>query len=265
VSADPTMKARALVGSAVLVLALVLGTEGLLSAGVVWKADFETGDISQFNGNVNATNKGRTNIEIVSDPVRQGKAAAKLTLHPDDTFAARQMRVQLTRHSPRTGEGQDLFLSFYLRMNEAPLARDNFAYWESDESWRNMMTWWVEPREGGGATINFGTGNLGPSKHWTADFTPGRWHQLAMHIRWSTNPQAGRIKLWYDGKVVVDIPAQTKADANPMFFQPGVHRAERSSAVDTLFFDDFVEGDTLADIRLIKPDRRASGVPPAGR
>jgi hypothetical protein len=252
-SADFTTKSRALIGSGGLVLALVLGAQGRLAAGVVWKADFETGDISQFNGNINATNKDRKNIEIVSDPVRQGKSAAKLTIHSDDTFAARQMRVQLTRHSPRTAEGQDLYLSFYLRMNQAPLVRDNFAYWESDKSWRNMMTWWVEPKERGGATINFGTGNLGPNKHWTADFTLGRWHQMAMHILWSTDPQVGRIKLWYDGKVVVDIRAQTKADANPMFFQPGLHRADRSSAVDTLFLDDFVESDTLADIGLVKP------------
>ena len=239
----------------VTVAALVLGAQRPVAAEVVWKADFETGDIGQFNGNVNATNKERQNIEIVADPVRQGKSAARLTIHPDDTFHERQMRVQLTRHTPRTEEGQKLYLSFYLRMNQAPLVRDNFAYWESDKSWRNLMTWWVEPKGKAGATVNFGTGNLGPNQHWSANFTLGRWHQMAMEIHWSTDPKIGRIKLWYDGKVVVDIPAQTKADANPMFFQPGIHRADRSSAVDTLFLDDFIEADALADIRLVKPAR----------
>jgi hypothetical protein len=249
------MKSRALIGSGVLLAAFALGARRQVAAGVVWKADFETGDISQFDGDINATKADRKNIEIVSDPVRQGKSAAKLTIHPDDTFKARQMRVQLTRNSRRTEEGQTLYLSFYLRMNQAPLVRDNFAYWESDKSWRNLMTWWVEPTAGGGTTINFGTGNLGPQKHWTAPFTLERWHQLAMQIHWSTDPKVGRIKLWYDGKVVVDIPARTKADANPMFFQPGIHRADRASAVDTLFFDDFIEADTEADIRLVEPPR----------
>jgi hypothetical protein len=40
-----------------------------------------------------------------------------------------------------------------------------------------------------------------------------------------------------------------------MFFQPGIHRADRSSAVDTLFLDDFIEADALADIRVVKPSR----------
>src|SRR5262245_37665013 len=109
------MKSRARFGSGLLLVGLVVGAPDRGSAGVVWKADFKTGDISQFNSNVNATKEDRKNIEIVSDPVRQGKSAAKLTIHPDDTFKARQMRVQFTRHTPRTEEGQDLFLSFYLR------------------------------------------------------------------------------------------------------------------------------------------------------
>ena len=165
------------------------------------------------------------------------------------------MRVQVTRRPTRTEEGQDLFFSFYLRMNEAPLIRDNFAYWESEKSWRNMMTWWVAPKEGGGTTINFGTGNLGPNKHWTADFTTRRWHQMAMHIHWSPDPKVGRIKLWYDGEVVVDIKAPTKPDANPMFFQTGIHRADRATEVDTIFLDNFIEADTLADVMPVKPAR----------
>ena len=48
------------------------------------------------------------------------------------------------------------------------------------------MTWWVEPDGAGGARIKYGTGNLGRNgTHWEAGFEIGKWHQVAMHIRWS--------------------------------------------------------------------------------
>lgn len=250
------MKSRVILRSAVVLVGFVAVAAGPAAAEVVWKADFETNDISQFDGTMNATKDARKNIEIVTMPRQQGKYAAKMTIHPDDTFKTRQMRVQFTRRPQRTEEGQDLFMSFHLRMEEAPLVRDNFAYWESDTSWKNVMTWWVAPKEGGGTTINFGTGNLGPNQHWSADFSIKKWHQMVMHIHWSPDPQVGRIKLWYDGKVVVDIKAVTKPDKNPMFFQPGIHRADRTDAVDTIYFDNFIEADALADVMPVKPSKR---------
>jgi hypothetical protein len=254
------MNRQAVSRLAALSIAVALTTEGRALAEVVWKADFETNDISQFVGTMNATKDARKNIEIVTAPKQQGKYAAKMTIHPDDTFKARQMRVQFTHRPQRTEEGQDLFMSFYLRMDEAPLVRDNFAYWESDTSWKNVMTWWVAPKSadnpGGGTTINFGTGNLGPNQHWTADFSLKKWHQMVMHIHWSPDPQVGSIKLWFDGKVVVDIKAVTKPDKNPMFFQPGIHRADRSEAVDTIYFDNFIEADALADVMPVKSAKR---------
>jgi hypothetical protein len=123
-----------------------------------------------------------------------------------------------------------------------------------------LMTWWVAPPAavgaGGATTINFGTGNLGPNKHWTADFSLKQWHQMVMHIHWAKDPQVGAIKLWYDGKLVVDIKATTKPDENPMFFQTGIHRADRTDAVDTIFLDNFVEADALADVMPAKRAKR---------
>src|SRR5712671_6259855 len=134
-------------------------------AAVTWRADFETGNLSQFSGNVNATNGTRRNIEIVADPVQQGQSAGKFTIHADDTFAATQMRVQVTRNGSRTGEGQDVFMSWYFLIAADPMIRDNIAYWETSGSNRNMMTWWIAPKAGGGTTFDFGTGSLGSTKH----------------------------------------------------------------------------------------------------
>jgi hypothetical protein len=245
------MQSRPLVAwSAALVLAAVSTWSGAVRAAVIWKADFETGDLTQWNGTTNGSKGARKNIEFVADPVQQGKTAAKFTIHPDDTFGGGQQRVQVTRNQARTGEGQDTFMSWYVLVPADPLIRDNIAYWESNSSYQNMMTWWVAPKgaAGGGTTINYGTGALGRNKQWTADITLNKWHQLAVHIHWSVNAQMGSVQLYFDGAMVVDVKVQTKADGNSLFFQAGYHRASVSPLIDSIYIDNFVEADNLAEI-----------------
>src|SRR6185436_19616098 len=59
------MRFHALTGSPLLLSTLPLAAAAPVTGNVVWKADFETGDISQFDGSVNATRADRKNIEIV--------------------------------------------------------------------------------------------------------------------------------------------------------------------------------------------------------
>src|SRR5258708_18571813 len=222
-------------------------------ATMTWKADFETGNLSQFNGSVNATKGTRKNIEFVPDPVAEGKLAGKFTIHADDTFASTQMRVQVDRLGARTGEGQDVFTSFYFLVAADPMIRANIAYWETSGSNRNMMTWYLLPKgvTGGGTTLNFGTGNLGNGKHlFTGDVAVGQWHQVAFHVHWSQSAATGEIIFWLDGTQVVDEKAANKPDGNPLTFQAGIHRASLSTLIDTVYFDNFLEGDAQADIMI---------------
>jgi MYXO-CTERM domain-containing protein len=174
------------------------------------------------------------------------------------------MRVQINRGSPRTGEGMDLFMSFWFMMTTAPGVRDNINYFESNGSNQNMMTWWVAPKTGGGNTVNYGTGSLGRTVQWTADFTLNQWHQLAWQIHWSVNATTGAVKMWYDGKQVLDIKAKTKADSNSMNMQTGFHRASPSSAVDSVFLDNYLEGESLEDIQITTTGASDGGVPADG-
>jgi hypothetical protein len=110
------------------------------------------------------------------------------------------------------------------------------------------MTWWVEPKPGG-ALIKYGTGNLGRNgTHWEADFVPGKWHHLAMHIRWSEDPEKGNTRLWFDGVPVLDKKLKTRGPEAVYFCQPGIHRTPHSAAVDTIYFDDFILADTLDEV-----------------
>ena len=223
-----------------------------LSAKVIFKADFETGDLSQWNNSgtrgQNATPK---NIQVVTDIVQQGKYAAKITIHEDDVFNAQQLRAQLGGPRVTVEEGSDTYMSFYMYMAEAPKDRDNFFYWEGNPPprYNNVMTWWVEPKEGGGTLIKYGTGNLGRNgTEWEADFTTGKWHQLAMHIHWSEDKEKGNTRLWLDGVLVLDKKLKTKGPESVYFCQPGIHRSPHRPSVDTIYFDNFILADTLEEV-----------------
>ena len=65
---------------------------GSASAEVLFKADFETGDFSQFAGLGKNIKPGH--IGVVTDVVHSGKYAGRFTIHEDDVFNARQLRAQ---------------------------------------------------------------------------------------------------------------------------------------------------------------------------
>ena len=223
-------------------------------AGILFKADFETGDLSQWAStgtrNVNASPR---NIQIVSDVVQQGKFAARITIHEDDIFNPQQLRVQMGGPKVTVQEGSDTFMSFSLYMADGPKDRDNFFYWEGTPppKWDNVMTWWVEPdpNDDHKTLISYGTGNLGRNgTHWQTDFTTGKWHHLAMHIHWSEDPEQGNTRLWFDGKLVLDKKLKTKGPEAVYFCQPGIHRSPHRPSVDTIYFDNFILADTLEDV-----------------
>ena len=67
---------------------------GAGSAKVIFKADFETGDLSQWSTTgIRGKNTTPRNFQVVTDIVREGKFAGKFTIHEDDVFNAQQLRV----------------------------------------------------------------------------------------------------------------------------------------------------------------------------
>jgi hypothetical protein len=229
----------------------------LLSAGIahgtiLFKADFETGDLSEWaKTGIRGQNATPRNVQVVTDIVQQGKYAVKVTIHEDDVFNPQQLRAQIGGPKITVEEGSDTYMSFSLYMAEAPKDRDNFFYWEGQPPprYNNVMTWWVEPKEGGGTLIKYGTGNLGRNGVlWEAEFSTGKWHRLAMHIHWSEDPEKGVAKLWFDGKPVLDKKVKTKGAENVYFCQPGIHRSPHRPSVDSIYFDNFILADTLEEV-----------------
>jgi hypothetical protein len=203
---------------------LLLALTTSLPAEVLFRATFETGDLTEWaNTGTRSQNATPRNIQLVTDIVQSGKYAAKVTIHEDDVFNASQLRAQLGGPRVTVEEGSDTYMSFHLYMADEPKDRDNFFYWEGNPPprYNNVMTWWIEPSPSGGALIKYGTGNLGRNgTHWEAPFTTGKWHHLTMHIRWSEDsekatPASGSMAHSYSIKNSKPKAARPSTSASP--------------------------------------------------
>ncbi|WP_437869744.1 polysaccharide lyase [Sorangium sp. So ce363] len=232
------------------------------SAAPVWTGDFETGNLNQWNTTLNGEH-----ISVVTSPVLQGTRAGRVQLTNDARWSNGIKRVELN-HKPaagRTAEGAQTYFAWSFYLPEA-LAADpptQIGYWESENSYNQMMSFEVV-----GQHISFATRKPDNKVHWEADgaVTPGVWHRIALHIRWSTNPNQGSVDVWFDGKqVVTGGKAQTLADNNAHFTQIGLLR-NPSEFTDSpvIVLDDAVEGDTLEDVRPALPSSGEGGAGGAG-
>jgi hypothetical protein len=223
-------------------------------ADVAWVGDFEDGTLDQWDGALN----GR-NISVVMDPVAEGAYGARIELTNDAVWPNGLKRVEL-HHGPdpaRTAEGAETYFawSFYLPETLPADPSQQIGYWESDQSYQQMMAFQVEAEH-----ISFATRRPQNQIHWEQDgvVTPGAWHRIAMRIFWSKDAAQGEVDVWFDGEQVVSgAQAQTLADDNPHFTQVGLLRgAVEFADAPVIMIDDAVEGDTLEDVR---PDALSQG------
>jgi MYXO-CTERM domain-containing protein len=251
---------------------LVAGRAG---ATVVWTATFEknkSGDVcssaaagAEFSPGINETKGTRINAQVLGEQVHSGSLACKVTVHPDDTFTYGQNRVDIQHRSTLTAEGMDSYLSGYYMMPADAQVRNEIGFYETLTTSSNAMDIWVAPKTGGGTTINFAIGFLPMTASWTADFKIGVWHQIGIHVHWSQMATVGYADVWLDGvKTVTMLNGKTKPDGNPLFYQTGLHRRNTYQFTDTIYFDDFSEGDTEADMHIMTPGAGSDGgVPPS--
>jgi hypothetical protein len=255
-------------------LAFALGFAALTAsdparATVVWTATMEKGDLSEWtsqtNGTIHLDAGVRTNILASTDRAYSGSYSCKVTVHPDDIYGMYlQDRADTKHNSTLTGEGKDSWLSGYYFLPEDAKTRNEIAFYETMMTSRNWMDLWIEPKTGGGTTVKFGIesngANLGSVLVWTGEWKVGVWHQWAIHVHWSTDATKGLVDLWWDGQqVITGYKHKTKYDTNDMFFQTGLHRVLTQPYTETIYFDDMIEADALADAKLMAANPNGNG------
>ncbi len=223
----------------------------LAFAAPVWVGDFETNDLSQFDGLLNANVNGVDYITVVQDVVAQGQYAARIELHDDAIWPNNGLRRVELHHTPargRTDEGAQTWFawSFYLPETLSADVDQSIGYWETAASYHQLLVWNIT-----GEQVTFATRYPDYVEHWQADVaTAGSWHRVAIHLAWSQDPELGAVDVWFDGEQVVTAAAvATLADTNAAFTQLGLLRGNFDfDDVPVIYIDDAVEGDSYEDV-----------------
>jgi len=231
-----------------IILIAVIGSYAHHSDGaVLWRGDFETEDFSQWDYLLHPAG-----FSITRDCVREGKAAARITINGKESFLW-QGRKELNRselqYKPTQGatiEGKDTFFrfSFYLK---SPFSEREHAlgYWESHGNFQQMMRFNIT-----GTALSFQeTATNNPFWRLPNGAAPRRWHQLLMHIHWSTDAHKGFVQTWVDGTDMGKNNFKTLNSPNAaMFTQIGILRHQEDS-IEEIFIDDVMATDSLAELQ----------------
>lgn len=203
-----------------------------------WRGDFETGNLLQWSYLLNPRG-----LSVVDAPLAQGRHAARVEITERDLWPNGLNRVELEYKPPRAmlAEGQRSCFAWRFFLPAALSdARHQIGYWESYPSYKQIMSFEVR-----GETITFVTRMPADHVHWTTTgaVTPNVWHQLATCARWSTDPAAGAVDVWFDGKQVVTNGAARTLWDNPLspnFVHIGILR-DVPAPPEIMFLDDAFE------------------------
>jgi hypothetical protein len=232
-----------------LLSALLFASATTVSAEVIWRGDFETGDTSQWKG------APKAGVAVVKDPVRAGKFALRI----DGTSAAKKGKLDRIefQHQPKppgTAEGTERYFGWSVCLPKKLIdAGHSLGYFETRNSWSQVMAFEVK-----GEDILFTT-RVPYKQQWRGKvrMTAGKWHDFALHVLWSRDPEKGLVEVWFDGeKVVPRTNTATLKDENPVFFQVGLLR-ETSDVPETMVIDHVTEGTALEDVTPPNSDVKA--------
>ena len=228
-----------------LLLVFLFVTATTVSAEVIWRGDFETGDTSQWKG------APKDGVTVVRDPVREGKYALRI----DGTNAAKKGKLDRIefQHQPKppgTAEGTERYFGWSVYLpKKLTDANHSLGYFETRKSWSQLMAFEVK-----GEDILFTT-RVPYKQQWRGKgkMTAGKWHDFALHVLWSRDPEKGFVEVWFDGEKVVPLTkTATLKDENVAFFQIGLLR-ETSDVPETILIDHVTEATTLEDVNPPRP------------
>ncbi|UTF58896.1 polysaccharide lyase [Gilvimarinus sp. DA14] len=228
----------------IMVLVGLLAVAASAQADDIWRGDFETGDLSQWHYHLNPQG-----IEVQSDCVYQGEHAALITLTGAEEFLwhgnAALNRSELTFKPSDTREGAEVYFGWSFYLPEAlSQAKHELGYWESSDSWQQQIRFNIH-----GEALSFQTSSA-DTAHWSAPqgASAGVWHDVAMHIHFSSDPQKGHVTLWHDGEQVFAQHLQTRVnDTDAMFTQIGILRA-REDSTETILIDNARQTDNAVEL-----------------
>lgn len=207
----------------------------------LWRGDFETGDVSQWT---KLQSVSRDRIQIVEDPVQEGRYAAKVTVkYGDDPIGASGNRNELVYTADEPADGEVRWYRWHVLWPED---------YQSADTWQ-LFTQWHHWIGGGSPPLAFYVRNedlhlgIPDGVLWRAPLERGVWHEFVFGVRWSADPSVGWVELELNGEpVLARTPQRTLLPGTgSVYLKQGLYRST------TIRFDQtvFVDGMTIATTR----------------
>jgi len=213
-------------------------------ASVVWRGDFETGDLSQWT---ESQQVAPDRMQVVDAPVRQGKHALRVEVRQgDDPINASGDRAELV-WAPVETEGNDRYYAWStMWASDFP----SIPTWQAFTQWHHTGNTGTPPLE---MYVNGETMYLAIGAHetvvWTHPLARGTWHDFILHVKWSSDPSVGFVELWYDGKQeLLKTNGDTMYPGQDNIMKQGLYRNDTIAAVGVLYHDGMTVATTLDDV-----------------
>jgi hypothetical protein len=224
-------------------------------------------------------------VDIVTEPVRKGKYALKLTIRAGDSVVQGDetrdkercefLRLNSCRKGPCTlgsegREGSELWYAWSV------LIPEDYKYVDtSAQNYQIMGQWHDQPEPGRkptgnsppisvhyhssgpsqGFRIQYGLRKRGPIQEIEAPIQKGKWVDLMFHIRFSQGSD-GFLEAWKDGVSVASASGATRItgpnmfNAQPDYLRLGLYRGRSQTQTNTFYYDEIRIGTTKAAVQV---------------
>lgn len=223
--------------------ALLLPT--LATASTMWRGDFETGNLSQWD-RVQTVSSSR--MLVVSSPVREGRYALKTTVRQgDDPINASGNRNELL-YVDREPAGSEFF---YKWSTLFPKSFPRSSKWQ-------IFTQWHHDGNTGSPPLEFyvvedqlrlRVGGSSGKIIWRSPLQREQWNDFVLHVKWSPDPKAGFVELYHNGKVVLPLmKVATQYPGQRNYLKMGLYRDASIAPEGVVFHDGFAQATRLEDV-----------------
>jgi hypothetical protein len=218
-------------------IALLL-TANAASASVLWRGDYETGDIAQWTRYQGLASR----LTVVESPVRQGRYALRVELHQGDV-ASSGTRNEVLLGDPEV-EGNDHWYS-WSTLFPADFPAPNT--WQVFTQWHHSGCCGSPPLEFGLVGERIHISHNGSEVLWSAPLVRGVWHDFVVHVYFSST--SGFIEFWYDGQpALAKTAVQTLNPGEVDYLKQGLYRNANIADVAVVYHDGMTIGTSMADV-----------------
>jgi hypothetical protein len=217
-----------------------------LGGSVLFRGDFNTGDLSQW-GVVHSQTPDRVTVGTSRPPPHEGAYHARFEVRPGDGREGEGNRAEVTAPQPAGwfAEGQERWIRQSVYVPSQTL----------EKSWK-LITQYSANGVGSPALAMFLVGGSRPRfelRHGDSSTTDwvgpklqfDRWYDIAVHVRYSSSPTTGFIEVYLEGAKQTLTNSQTRRHRTTMehgkaYLKVGIYRNASHSTTNVVYHDNVV-------------------------